>query len=110
MIKSMSQTLMTVVQELDKSLFEGYVKPKVTAVTEIMRKGVLDPEMDWYETPRPSGTFSSVYPCNLKKSLIHGFFRNQEVYVRNSDIPCGSPRTCISGVQEPLGTHLECSR
>ncbi len=51
---------MTVVQELDKSLFEGYVKPKVTLVTEIMRKGVLDPDMDWYETPRPSGALITV--------------------------------------------------
>lgn len=44
-----------VVQELDKTLFESYVKPKATAVTGIVRGGILDPAMDWYETPQPKG-------------------------------------------------------
>ena len=48
-------TLMTVVQELDKTLFESYFKPKSAALTAIVRNGVLDPEMDWYETPQPKG-------------------------------------------------------
>lgn len=46
---------MTVVQELDRTLFDGYVKPKASAVMAIVRHGVLDPDMDWYETPRPTG-------------------------------------------------------
>jgi exocyst complex component 2 len=46
---------MTVVQELDKSLFNGYTKPKVKAVTSILRDGILDPKVDWHETPQPTG-------------------------------------------------------
>ena len=49
------QTLMTVVKELEQTLFEGYVKPKSTFVMNIVRNGVLDPNMDWYETPPPKG-------------------------------------------------------
>lgn len=54
-----SQTLMTVVQELDKTLFGGYVKPKAAIVTSIVRRGILDSDMDWYETPQPTGLSSS---------------------------------------------------
>ena len=52
------QTLMTVVQELDRYLFDGYVKPKSVEVTAIVRKGILDPQMDWFETPKPTGSFN----------------------------------------------------
>lgn len=46
---------MVVVKELDKTLFDGYVNPKAEALKEIMRGGFLDPAMDWYETPQPTG-------------------------------------------------------
>ena len=49
---------MTVVTELDKTLFEGYIKAKSDAVTSIVRGGILDDQMDWYETPQPKGMFS----------------------------------------------------
>ncbi|KAF9652669.1 hypothetical protein BDM02DRAFT_3153533 [Thelephora ganbajun] len=47
------QTLTKVVQELDKTLFDSYIKPKSSAITAIVRGGILDSEMDWYETPQP---------------------------------------------------------
>lgn len=55
------QTLNTVIKELDKTLFDGYVNPKAKAVQAILRNGILDPKMDWYETPQPEGAlgFSS---------------------------------------------------
>ena len=49
------QTLLTVVKELDNTLFEGYTKPKAEVLTAIIRGGVLDPTLDWYETPQPTG-------------------------------------------------------
>ncbi|KAF8886545.1 exocyst complex component sec5 [Infundibulicybe gibba] len=48
------QTLMTVVQELDKTLFESYYKPKASVATSIIRRGILESDMDWYETPQPT--------------------------------------------------------
>lgn len=53
------QTLMTVVQELDKTLFGSYVKPKSDKLVGIVRNGVLDPQMDWYETPQPTGEWQN---------------------------------------------------
>lgn len=49
---------MTVVTELDKTLFEGYIKAKSDVVITIIRGGILDDQMDWYETPQPKGMFS----------------------------------------------------
>ena len=48
---------MTVVMELDKTLFEGYLRSKSDVVTSIIRGGILDTQMDWYETPQPTGVF-----------------------------------------------------
>lgn len=49
------KTLMNAVKELDKTLFEGYIKPKAGIVTSTTRNGILDPGMDWYDTPQPTG-------------------------------------------------------
>jgi len=47
---------MKVVTKLDKTLFDRYIKPKATAVAAILRDGILDKDMDWYETPQPTGS------------------------------------------------------
>ncbi|KAI0360481.1 hypothetical protein OH77DRAFT_1445304 [Trametes cingulata] len=65
------KTLMTVVQELDKTLFESYFKPKSTALTTIVRNGILDPEMDWYETPQPKEIRPYVYETLMFLVGIH---------------------------------------
>ena len=49
------QTLMSVVDQLDQMLFEKFITPKVTVATGKLRGGILDPKMDWYETPQPTG-------------------------------------------------------
>ena len=46
---------MSVVDQLDQILFEKFIKPKVAAATGKLRGGILDPKMDWYETPQPTG-------------------------------------------------------
>lgn len=48
------QTLMTVVQELDKTLFDSYISPKAAVVKGMIRNGILDSDIDWYETPQPT--------------------------------------------------------
>ncbi|KAH9897042.1 exocyst complex component Sec5-domain-containing protein [Cubamyces lactineus] len=65
------KTLMTVVQELDKTLFESYFKPKSAALTTIVRSGILDPEMDWYETPQPKEIRPYVYETLMFLVGVH---------------------------------------
>ncbi|KAJ7177204.1 hypothetical protein C8R46DRAFT_1347049 [Mycena filopes] len=45
------QTLMTVVRELDRTLFEEYTKPKVDYLATIIQGSMLDPRMDWHDDP-----------------------------------------------------------
>ncbi|KAJ7770499.1 exocyst complex component sec5 [Mycena metata] len=65
------QTLMTVVQELDKTLFEGYTKPKVDNVTSIIRGGILSPAMDWYDTPQPTEIRPYMYEALIYLVTVH---------------------------------------
>lgn len=87
---------MMVVQELDKTLFEGYVKPKATVVTGIVRGGILDPEMDWYETPQPKGAYFGYSPTPM---LPHHSRDNRDpaVRVRDDDVSRRRPRASQRG-------------
>jgi hypothetical protein len=69
---------MTVVMELDKTLFEGYIKSKGDTVTTIIRGGILDHNMDWYETPQPTGMFSGSRCSNYLNMVI---YRNSSLHV-----------------------------
>ncbi|KAJ6486945.1 exocyst complex component sec5 [Mycena sanguinolenta] len=64
-------TLMTVVQELDKTLFEGYTKPKADYVTSILRNGILDSGIDWYETPQPTEIWPYMYDALIYLVTVH---------------------------------------
>lgn len=54
------QMLMEVTDQLDKILFDDYVKRKSADVEKIIRKGVLGGTVDWYETPKPTGALFSL--------------------------------------------------
>lgn len=62
------QMLMDVTDQLDKILFDDYIKRKAANVARIIRKGVLGGTVDWYEAPKPTG------PSNRlpqKRFLMH---------------------------------------
>jgi exocyst complex component 2 len=65
------KTLMKAVTALDKTLFDGYVKPKATAVAVILREGILDKDMDWYETPQPTEIRPYMYKALMGLVEIH---------------------------------------
>ncbi|THH00057.1 hypothetical protein EW026_g2443 [Hermanssonia centrifuga] len=70
-VQDEKQTLMAVVQELDKTLFESYVKPKSAVLMGIVRDGVLDSSMDWYETPQPKEIRPYVFEILMYLVAIH---------------------------------------
>lgn len=53
------QMLMDVTDQLDKILFDDYVKRKSADVAKILRKGVLGGTVNWYEAAKPTGESSS---------------------------------------------------
>ncbi|KAI0030356.1 exocyst complex component Sec5-domain-containing protein [Vararia minispora EC-137] len=65
------QTLMTVVRELDKSLFNGYVKPKAALICDRLRRGILDPSMDWFKTPPPKDVRPYMYDTLMCLVGVH---------------------------------------
>lgn len=65
------KTLMKAVTALDKSLFDGYVKPKAAAVAVILREGILDKDMDWYETLQPTEIRPYMYKALMGLVEIH---------------------------------------
>ncbi|KZT28105.1 hypothetical protein NEOLEDRAFT_1233888 [Neolentinus lepideus HHB14362 ss-1] len=65
------QTLMTVVQELDKTLFDSYISPKAAVVKGMIRSGILDSDIDWYETPRPTEIRSYMYETLMYLVGVH---------------------------------------
>lgn len=79
---------MTVVKELDKALFEGYIKPKANTVTELVRNGILDSQMDWYETPQPTGKL----PRHMSAVTDGVIYRDSSLHVRNIDVLSEDPR------------------
>lgn len=78
---------MKVVTGLDKTLFDRYVKPKAAVVAAILREGILDKDMDWYETPHPTG---EPVPLLFSGSNIHS--RGTAIYVHGLDGPRRDPR------------------
>ncbi|KDR72595.1 hypothetical protein GALMADRAFT_252744 [Galerina marginata CBS 339.88] len=65
------KTLMIVVAELDKTLFEGYLKSKSESVTALLRGGILDSQMDWYETPQPTDIRPYMYETLMTLVGVH---------------------------------------
>ncbi|KAF9564481.1 hypothetical protein CPC08DRAFT_788512 [Agrocybe pediades] len=63
--------LITVVAELDKTLFNGFIKSKSENVKAILRGGILDPQMDWYETPQPTGVRPYMHEALLTLVGVH---------------------------------------
>ncbi|TEB31864.1 hypothetical protein FA13DRAFT_1754665 [Coprinellus micaceus] len=58
-------------QTLNTTLFEGYVNPKAKAVKAILRGGILDRRMDWYETPQPEAIRPYMYETLMHLVGVH---------------------------------------
>jgi exocyst complex component 2 len=70
---------MVVVKELDNTLFDGYVNPKSEALKTVMRGGILDPAMDWYETPQPTGEFNAPFSLSFNVSVAEQTLSDYEL-------------------------------
>lgn len=76
------QTLNTVVEELDKSLFDGYVKPRAEVIADKIHDAILGGHIDWYRAPQPKVIRPYVHEilnylvevhgqvCNVAQSLL----------------------------------------
>ncbi|KDN40191.1 hypothetical protein RSAG8_08254, partial [Rhizoctonia solani AG-8 WAC10335] len=65
------RTLMEVLSEIDKRLFDTFIKDKIVHLTKIMRYGILESGLDWYETPRPTEVRAYIYEALTYLVQIH---------------------------------------
>ncbi|GAA5945363.1 hypothetical protein JCM3775_002199 [Rhodotorula graminis] len=65
------QMLMDVTDQLDKILFDDYVKRRSGEVAKIIRKGVLGGQVDWYEADKPTEVHPFIYDALLSLVLVH---------------------------------------
>ncbi|KDE09777.1 hypothetical protein MVLG_00177 [Microbotryum lychnidis-dioicae p1A1 Lamole] len=65
------QMLMDVTEQLDKILFDDYVKRKSADVAKILRKGVLGGTVDWFEAAKPTEVHPFIYDALLSLVLVH---------------------------------------
>ncbi|KAI5478551.1 exocyst complex component sec5 [Pseudohyphozyma bogoriensis] len=65
------QMLMDVTDQLDKILFDDYVKRKSADVAKIIKKGVLGGTVDWFEAPKPTEVHPFIYDALLSLVLVH---------------------------------------
>ena len=62
---------MEVVRGVDRTLFEDYIKPKVAHFIALIRKGVLESNVDWFETPRPTEVRQYIHEILISLVAIH---------------------------------------
>ncbi|BGO96556.1 Exocyst complex component SEC5 [Rhodotorula toruloides] len=65
------QMLMDVTEQLDKILFDDYVKRKSAEIAKIIRKGVLGGTVNWYEADKPTEVHPFIYDALLSLVLVH---------------------------------------
>ncbi|QRV81990.1 exocyst complex component Sec5 [Ceratobasidium sp. AG-Ba] len=65
------RTLVEVVSQLDKTLFDEFTRSKILRLTQTMRHGILDSGLDWYETPRPTEVRAYIYEALTYLVQIH---------------------------------------
>lgn len=60
------EMLMSVTDQLDKILFDDYIKRKGADVAKIIRKGVSGGTVNWFEAPKPTGTIVVLLSFSFK--------------------------------------------
>ncbi|PVG00796.1 hypothetical protein CPB86DRAFT_782356 [Serendipita vermifera] len=60
-----------VIRSVDMTLFEDYIRPKASVLTSLMRKGIIDSGVDWYDLPRPTDVRPYVYEILMYLVTVH---------------------------------------
>ena len=101
-----SQTLKTVVEELDKSLFDGYVKPRAEVIANKIHEATLGGHIDWYRAPQPKGKNNFVYPRKAEKADVSS---DPPLRARDSELPCGSAWPSLQRRSIASRSHAQCA-
>ncbi|KAI9065588.1 hypothetical protein FKP32DRAFT_1610523 [Trametes sanguinea] len=70
-VSNFSHLMRVLIPSMLTELETAYFKPKSAALTAIVRNGILDPAMDWYETPQPREIRPYVYETLMFLVGVH---------------------------------------
>ncbi|KAI7871922.1 exocyst complex component Sec5-domain-containing protein [Spinellus fusiger] len=65
------KTLVDVVDQLDRILFNDYVKRRSLVIKDIIRQGILLSGIDWYSISKPTEVHSFVYEALMTLVMVH---------------------------------------
>ncbi|KIJ39010.1 hypothetical protein M422DRAFT_258163 [Sphaerobolus stellatus SS14] len=65
------QTLAAVLVEVDRTLFDDYAKQTAMNLTRLIREGIMDTNMDWFETPRPTEVRPYIFETLMYLVSVH---------------------------------------
>jgi len=65
------KSVLEMTKSLDRTLFDDFVEKKAAAVNGIIRSGILDANIDWYEMPPPTEVRPYVYDALLSLVEVH---------------------------------------
>ena len=66
-----STTLHDVVGQLDKILFDDYIKGRSVQLEQTIHRGVIGDGVDWYSAPKPTEVHPYIYDVLLSLVLVH---------------------------------------
>lgn len=66
-----SKTLTDVVAQLDKILFDDYIKGRSVHFGKTIERGVLGDGIDWHSAPKPAEVHSYIYDALLSLVMVH---------------------------------------
>ncbi|CAG8621305.1 2618_t:CDS:10, partial [Ambispora leptoticha] len=76
------------VDQLDKILFDDYMKRKTATVRDIVEKGILYGNIDWYNISKPTEVHSFVYEALLSLVLVHAEVGDIAKHLVNRTLSC----------------------
>ncbi|CAG8604734.1 2351_t:CDS:10 [Ambispora gerdemannii] len=91
------------VDQLDKILFDDYIKRKAATVLDIVEKGILYGNIDWYNISKPTEVHSFVYEALLSLVLVHAEVGDIAKHLVNRTLSClleGMAKDCLNAFKK----------
>lgn len=74
-LSEVGRTLRSRATAVDNHLFEQYVSTVGAPICQVLRDGILDPQLDWQALPPPAGVHAFIYEALLALVEVHAHVR-----------------------------------
>ncbi|CAG8528764.1 23855_t:CDS:10 [Cetraspora pellucida] len=98
-----THTLNDVINQLDGILFEDYMKRRTQNIRDIVVKGILSGDVDWYNISKPTEVHSFVYEALLSLVIVHAQVNDIAKHLVNRTLTAlleNMARDCLEAFQK----------